>query len=298
MARKTQPTSANFDFPVKLESVSVPSLDGEGFVTDDKFKVTRRMDTGALLGQVRADYGLVQTSELVDMVEESFGNKGLTDFERKAVVARGGARTYIQYDFKNQVREIKSADRKVGDEVGLRLTLNNSYDGTCRISFALGALRLTCLNGMTTLDREHELTRKHTKNISTAFISEGLGFALLSFESQVVKFQDLADKELTHEQGFLVLNNLVKSKVITERVRKGIAQIWENPRKADEARNLWNLNNAATDYLTHQVNDERFEYANRINRKVLGSLHRASVSETSFKGLLVPVKEEAELALN
>ena len=46
------------------------------------------------------------------------------------------------YDFKNQTRALRREDPEVGDEVGLRLTLQNSFDRSLRVSFALGMLRL------------------------------------------------------------------------------------------------------------------------------------------------------------
>ncbi|MAH46515.1 hypothetical protein CMI37_11825 [Candidatus Pacearchaeota archaeon] len=291
MARNSKPTSSNFDFDVKLEDLFVKNTDG----TDTKVvghKVTRRQDNGKVIGVVGSDYGLVKTNRLTDLAESAFEDKGLTDYNRRAIVARDGSRTYIEYDFKNHTREVK-VKGKVGDQVGMRLTLNNSYDGSCRVSFALGALRLVCTNGMTTLDRAHELTRKHTKNVTTEFVKEGLGFALLSFDGEIRKFQTLADKAIDHEQGLTMLSNMAKKSVITEVVRKGIANIWESPSYSeDNERTLWNLNNAATQYLTHEVRSERFEYANAVNKRVLSRLHKAATVESSFDNLLLPINEE------
>ena len=103
MARNSQPTSSNYDFDVKLEDAFVKNSDGSESKING-YKATRRQDTGKVLGIVGSDYGLVRTGDLTGMVEDGFARKGLVDYTRRAVVARDGARTYVEYDFKNHLR--------------------------------------------------------------------------------------------------------------------------------------------------------------------------------------------------
>jgi hypothetical protein len=53
-------------------------------------------------------------------------------------------------------------------------------------------------------------------------------------------------------------------------VREGIEAVWRNPAyEEDTDRNLYNLYNAATQFLTRNVSTERYEYSERVNRDLL-----------------------------
>ena len=69
-------------------------------------------------------------------------------------------------------------------------------------------------------------------------------------------------------------------------MREDIKLIWDNPSyQQDEERNLMNLYNSVTQHLTREVEDERHEYADGINTKVLRAFDR--VSQGSEQKLLV-----------
>ena len=54
------------------------------------------------------------------------------------------------------------------------------------------------------------------------------------------------------------------------KVREGIEAVWRNPAyEEDTDRNLYNLYNAATQFLTRNVSQERYEYSERVNRDLL-----------------------------
>lgn len=249
------------------------------------FLVNRRTDNFAVLGTVTDRYGLVQNSDLISVAEDAFTQKGLTNYTRRIVVAGEGERLYATYDFKNHTKKLK-----VGDEVGMRLTVQNSFDGGLRVSFALGLLRLVCSNGMTTLEREVGMTQKHSSQISTKFVTNALEKAVLAWDKSTDVFNRLADVQLTHEQGRNILARLEEGSVLSGKLRESVETIWNAPRyREDNARNLYNLYNAVTQHLTHDVASTRFELANRVSENVLSTLERASRDSARFAKLILPV---------
>ena len=194
-----------------------------------------------------------------------------------------------QYDLQGDM--FKAEVPQVGDAMAFRLTAQNSFDRSLRISFALGLVRLICTNGMTTMEKEVEMVKKHSTNINIGDIisDDALDRALAKLGESVNVFGRLAGVELEQEQGLTILQNLTNDKVISEKVRESIAGIWNNPtHDEDKGRNLYNLNNAVTQHMTHEVADERFEYANRVTGNVLKRFDMASRNPNRLKKLWTP----------
>ena len=245
-----------------------------------------RTDTNQVLGICTEQYGRVQNADLIGTIEEAFDNVNMTDYEKNVYSVRDGARLYARYDFPN-----KTAATQVGDEVGLRLTLQNSYDRTLRVSFALGMLRLLCTNGMTTMENEESMTKKHSTDVSTDFIVEALGKAIGKWDKAMNKLDALTDCAVNQDQGLTVLGNLVRVGALSDRMAAEIAKLWNSPDYTeDESRNLYNLNNAVTQHLTRNVEDTRAELSERVSRNVFKRLYKGATQETEFQKLLLPLK--------
>jgi len=275
--------SDKYNFTVEAAPSFMQLADGT-FVKDG-FTVNRRTDNMAVLGKVTDRYGIVQNTDLVSAAEEAFGKEKLADFKRTMVVTGEGEKMYATYDFRSRTRKLK-----VGDEVGLRLTLQNSFDGSLRASFLGGTLRLRCLNGMVAIEREVGLTRKHGTSISVQFVHDALLKAIASWDKSIMVFDRLADVAVTQEQGHTILNRLADLSILSNKLREGIAGIWTTPTYTeDSSRNLWNLYNAVTQHLTHEVSGERFELANRTSSAILSMFERASRDNNRFAKLVAPM---------
>ena len=87
------------------------------------------------------------------------------------------------------------------------------------------------------------------------------------------------------------MKNLQDSKVLSNSLRQDITKIWVNPTyKEDEARNLYTLYNAATQHLSsgknpNAVQNERFEYAEKVNESILRKLTRAAKDKSYYSKL-------------
>lgn len=274
--------SSSFQFRVE----AVPSFQQlpDGSFVKDGFTTNRRADNFAVLGKVTDRYGLVQNEDLVTAAEDAFKAAGLADFERKIIVTGEGERFYARYSFKSHIKPLA-----VGDEVGMVLTLRNSFDGSLRASFLAGLLRLLCLNGMTGASKQFGLTQKHGSKISVAFVADALKKAMLAFDSSTMIFDRMAGIDLTQAQGHIILANLQAQKVMSDKMREAIAGIWTNPTHAqDSARNLYNLYNAITQHLTHDVAGERFELSNRVGENTLTIFERVTRDAARLQKLLTP----------
>ncbi len=153
-----------------------------------------------------------------------------------------------------------------------------------------------CTNGMTAMNREFSMNRKHSNQINLDFISKALSKALTGFDNLGNAdniYTKMASKDVTQDEGLTILQNLVGSKVISEVTREGIAQIWNDPsHDEDEARTIYNLLNASTEFLTHRVGNDRFEMTNRVTENITRHLVKATQDKKVMKNLLVPVEAE------
>jgi len=292
MARNTRPTSDSYDFRVVQEPLF--NRDGKAAVVGKSPVMGNfRTDTGQCLGTSTEAYAIVQNGDLVEQVEDALGKSGLGDFTSEKLVARDGARFYGVYDFPSLVRPIV-----VGDGAGMRLTLNNSFDRSTGVDFTVGLKRLICLNGMMTLVADTSVTKKHSHKLTLDFITDSIHSCQLKFEESIKDFGTLAQREITQEQGGLILDNLAIKKVLSESLRDSVQMVWDAPvYKEDAGRNLYNLYNATTQHLTHDVEGGRFEYARRVSHAVLKNLTKARDHAKHFGKLTQRVPKKDEVAI-
>jgi hypothetical protein len=252
-----------------------------------------RTDTGQCLGTSTEAYAIVQNGDLVEQVEDALGRSELGEFTSQKLVARDGARFYGVYDFPSMVKPVV-----LGDGAGMRLTLNNSFDRSTGVDFTLGLMRLICLNGQMTLVADTSVTKKHSHKLTLDFITDAIHSCTLKFEESIKDFGTLAEREITQEQGGLILDNLAIKKVLSESLRDSIQMVWDAPtHKEDEGRNLYNLYNATTQHLTHDVEGGRFEYARRVSHSVLKNLTKARDHAEHFGKLTQRVPKKDEVAI-
>ncbi len=292
MARTTRPTSDSYDFQVVQEPLF--NRGGKAAVVGKSPVMGNfRTDTGQCLGTSTEAYAIVQNGDLVEQVEDALGKSELGDFTSQKLVARDGARFYGVYDFPSMVKPVV-----LGDGAGMRLTLNNSFDRSTGVDFTLGLMRLACLNGQMTLVADTSVTKKHSHKLTLDFITDAIHSCTLKFEESIKDFGTLAEREITQEQGGLILDNLAIKKVLSESLRDSIQMVWDAPTyKEDEGRNLYNLYNATTQHLTHDVEGGRFEYARRVSHSVLKNLTKARDHEEHFGKLTQRVPKKDEVAI-
>jgi hypothetical protein len=261
MARQTVPHSSNFSFPVTLEPLTI---DGH----DSGFFGTVRRDEGfpRVLGVAGERYGLLQNGDFINQIEEGFKKADLSGFEREVAVMDHGARCQAQWTFKNRTIKV----RKVGDEMAFRVTARNSYDGSWKVSMVDTIERLACLNGAVRSEKGIMLQGKHTSRLNVDRIVGGLGTMLQRFETWA-KDLDLLVLDISQAHGSHILSHAQDEGIISGSTRDGILSFWNAPRrKEDEERTVYNLWNAGTEFFTHVLKRERFQYADTVNAEFTG----------------------------
>ena len=286
-----QTKNSNWDFNVASEQL----LRQDGSKTPIFANV--RTDTNEILGTSTERYGVVQNEDLLGRAESAFNSRGI-NYERNVYATDNGAKMRAVYDLQGPQFETKVP--QVGDIMGYRLTVQNSYDRTLRVSFALGLMRLVCTNGMQTMQKDVDMGSKHSQKldldslITDDALDKALGFLAKSGDV----YGRLAATPLDEEQGLNVLANLTKKKVMSEKVRERVAQLWNNRgdllRSDNHDPNLYNLYNAVTQHLTDEVEETRFEYANRMSNQVLKAFERGAGSQAQFAKLTkaIPVADQ------
>jgi hypothetical protein len=246
-----------------------------------------RDDTGECLGVTSDQYGLIQNDVMVNAARAAFEARGMKDYNERFISAQGGRRFYAEFVFAN-----KQLATSVGDVFGYKLTMRNSFDRSIRGSFILGMMRLTCMNGASTLEKEFGLTQKHSLKISVDFVSKALDKALAHGSSALAVYDEMARVEVSDEQGVNILNHLVMADALSGSLREDIKTLWLNPRRdEDKARNIHTLYNAVTEHLTHRVAGERYEYADKVSHGVLFRLVNAARNRAKLAELILPVPQ-------
>ena len=283
-----QQIDTGYDFTAKQVAVPHP-------VTGERsgYFMNIREDNDEIVGWTTERYGLVNHRDVISFADNAFANRDIA-VQRKIIVTEGGSKMRAQYDLIGD--DFQAEVPKVGDIVGYRLTAQNSLDRSLRLAYELGLLRRICTNGMNTLESEVSMTKKHSMgvNLEDVLSPQALDAALNKLKGSLDIYGRLADVDVSQEQGIIILQNLANAKVFSEKVREEIAKIWNEPTyEEDKGRNLYNLNNAVTQHLTHGVAGERFEYANRVTTNVLKRFGRAAKNKSVLGKLWTPAKNDS-----
>jgi hypothetical protein len=240
-----------------------------------RFFGTRRKDTGEIFATVTSAYEVLQNRQLVEAAEAAFRAKGMTGWKRKVVVTYGGARCYVIYDFPG------IGGRVAGQDLTFRLKIQNSFDGTIRASFVVGLFRLICSNGLAMPVGTLNLTQKHTTALEIDFVGRTVEQALKAFFDALPFFESMTAIRVSQDEGKAIVQGFGERHLLGRRQADAIVRIWEHPRhEEDRARTLWNLYNAVTQHLTHDVastaKKPRYELAERSTRIITHALVAAT----------------------
>lgn len=246
------------------------------------------------LGIVTKRYKVVTNRELVDRARAILTKLGFKGWTEKLISINHGARFMGVFSIRNSL-----VPKTVGDTIGYRIILGNSFDTSSKATAMGGFERLICSNGAATLEEAIALAGRHDANIDLSKLEEAIERVVTGLDGQATIFTRLMEKAITNEQGNVILKNLVVRKLIANRLREEIEGEWLNPRfKEDSDRNLYNLYNAATYVLTHKVAETRFEQSNEINAAILMQFRDAVMKADKLAALLtVPPEKGPDAAV-
>lgn len=116
---------------------------------------------GKIVNFCSDDYTLIENKEILDRIEEGLKTEFDIDISYRH---RNFAKFYIDYTIKDKTAKVEK-----GDFVGLRMRVQNSYDGRIKFGYNFGLMRLVCTNGAVAPDPKYNknFSSMHTPQIIT-----------------------------------------------------------------------------------------------------------------------------------
>lgn len=218
-----------------------------------------REGTEQVLGIVSPDYKLITHKQVLDKsiaIVERFEDLKF----KSAITTKGGARMYATFESE---KEYIIGNLKTGqpDNLKLRLILTNSYDGSLRYGFIIGAYRLVCKNGLRVGQDIFAVKQKHTSGLNIDGVMNSAKRAVKFFnENTLPKWKAYNSQEIEVKA---VLTKIEKS--LPERLFKEVSGRLEQTKRTT----LWNIYNEFTYVLTHEEKfNKNFDRNDRVQRKV------------------------------
>ena len=240
------------DFPVILEPVFYRRA-GSVEPVPNRVAVVRQ-DTGQALAVVSDRYVLVPHQRILDLVREAIAPLEIGPVPRGVYVDRGGARMRAIFKFPALARPVIG-----NDQICPCLKIQNTYDGTTRISVHIGAFRFVCTNlavggggvfagGFMSV---------HAGEIPIEEAAKQLALYLDGFESIVELYRFWAGKPLDQED----LDDL-----LAQWPKRSAGAVRDEVAKRPPS-TVYDAYNAATRHATHEMRSYRtaFDLLERIN---------------------------------
>jgi len=238
------------DFPITLRPLFYAE---KGFyeAVPKRYAVVRE-DTRQPIAVVSDRYTLIPHQRILDVVQQAIQPLDVGPVPRGVYVDRQGARMRALFKFPALTRPVLD-----GDEICPCLKIQNTYDGTSRITVHIGAFRFVCTN---------------------LAVGGGGVFAggFMSVHAGDIPMDQVAEQLSSYLSGFTAITALYRfwSELTLEpsrltgmlgRVPKRHAEkLWEGMAKT---RTVYEAYNAATHYATHEMRSYRtaFDLLERIN---------------------------------
>lgn len=214
-----------------------------------EYKGILNMDTGEILSVVKKTYHAVSNIDVLEHFEGLLRDQGIRFEYGFAVSARNGRKTVFEIILPDLTIDLGN-----GDTQDMRLYLQNSFDGGNAIKLDMGFFRHKCSN-MALMVGKAELQYKTshigdaTDRIKTTFnmyltekFNEAKGFINLLIKHSFDSVSDV-----------LTFINDEENKIIADRYRPILEELWLNVYKPEFDSSFWGVYNAYTEIITHQM---------------------------------------------
>lgn len=229
---------------LNFSAVLTPIYDQGGHELEG-FKRVYRPDQDLTLSVVSDQYKLVQHREAMEPAVEILGREGWkVDASR---IERDGSSAFVQLTRRDAISP--EVTRVVGEKVGERLMLRNSYDKSSSLTFTMGAIVLVCSNGMVAPGKGGlGFNGHHTGDVRENFdqFLRGLAKIEAGLATRMIEHYSQLDRFVPEQIGYEIIKRSVG-----ERVSLQVLPMWTAGIGRDGSRSAWNLYNGITQYLTH-----------------------------------------------
>jgi hypothetical protein len=245
----------NLDFTVEFEPTKVK---------DKKYVING--DTGEYIGVVGDTFQCASHTEFFEgvhnTVTEHLGEAECEDMNMKWRTARQNAWAMLDMTLPNVTARIETD--KHGTTIAQRIIALHGIDGSCSNQTFFGAIDFFCTNGM--IRGEHDkIRRKNTANFTMDRFIRDLREATQSFYAQSERLQGWANKPLYVGDVKAMLESLLKS----DRMAEKMFSLY-NQEAGVRGQNVWALYSAFTNYSSHA--DERNGFNLRNTGKDTGAV--------------------------
>ena len=264
-------------------------------------------NTGGRLYWASKRYGLLTHKKFIDKVESNLSSRGFDKLawgpnvnkeektkipHKEFFISKDGGSLRARY-FLPTGENISSSKK---DQVGICLDARNSINGKSREQLKMGSYRFVCSNGMIGFNSSVTFSKKHTAgNFGKNKIDEDDNIICAQFDSlwqdystdlEILKVMD--SQVITKQELESIIKKMPVGKNDSDKRKKdnhfdSIHDIVLNSRfDGDRSRRkeftLWELFNATTEHLTHNVEREqgRVENADRLQGAITPFFKRIS----------------------
>ena len=245
----------NLDFTVEFEPTKVK---------DKKYVING--DTGEYIGVVGDTFNCASHTEFFegvhDTVTENLGAAQCEDMNMKWRSARQNAWAMLDMTLPNVTARIETD--KHSTTIAQRIIALHGVDGSCSNQTFFGAIDFFCTNGM--IRGEHDkVRRKNTANFTMDRFIRDLRESTQSFYAQSERLQSWANKPLYRGDVKAMLDTLLKS----DRMAEKMFGLY-NQEASVRGQNVWALYSAFTNYASYA--DERNGFSLRNTGKDTGAV--------------------------
>jgi hypothetical protein len=225
-------------------------------ITIPDYKAIVREDTNVPLKIMGKDYGVLQNSELMELLYGVSNKSGLS-------IHKGGS-----FDNGSKVfMQIKSGDLKLGnDKIEGFITGINSFDGSTSLAFGPSNRTMSCSNMFYSMFRSLDSRIRHTKNIKLKIddVMVGLETSLKEEKDMFANIKRLSETKMDDnikEKVTRVLfnvrpdTNLNETDKLSTQAKNKLSSFYVdlNGELQSKGSNLWGLFSGITRYTTHSL---------------------------------------------
>lgn len=263
----------SYSFPVTLKPIYTEVKKDE--LTDIKEviggqKALIREDTGKVLSIVSDNYKLITHEEVVNCAMGLLESVGEAKFNFSMNASGSTLVATAEY------RNIKEGVA-VGDDVGLRIHVENSYNKTRGVSFYIGGLVLSCMNGMVSSSPLASFRFRHLK--AEELVLPTVDDLMHSWDSQVSNWRMYAESPIPFKDAeMMVLKNL--HTILPPKSIHGVVASFREKSSGGDVL-LWDVHQAVTYAVTHG------------NKRIseLGRILRLKAFDKIFERNVFPIRE-------
>ena len=225
-------------------------------------------------------YTIVQHNDIEEIVDEVVKDKNLQAVKRIEELNEG-ARLHIELTFPKITLDVENN----GQQVALRCTYDNSYNGTTGLRSEIGAEspygRGFLWVGGIIKALEDNYYHRHTKGVNIAHFEKKLENGIESFKTKIKKhFNDMFNTPLTVDQAKQFIEEVLEDKSKNKPSKKYLEKIL-NSLSTATFNNKWAFYVLICDVVTSEVSSSQVDLRNRQLKLIVTRLHKKIKSNNS-----------------